>query len=82
MFSPTAAQPGAIWVLKNMGTPQVTFEKVDMVGYPAGVAFHPHGLGLLDKEDLLFVINHAYSNGGERVDVFKLESVLLACNNN
>jgi hypothetical protein len=47
-----------------------------MVNFPAGVAFHPHGFGLFYDQDLLFVINHAYKDGGERVDVFHLEEAV------
>jgi len=38
------------------------------------VAFHPHGLYLFPSKghQLLYVINHAYLQGGERIDVFKV----------
>lgn len=38
------------------------------------MAFHPHGIYIRkDKTDnqWLYVINHAYDKGGERIDVFK-----------
>jgi len=39
------------------------------------VLFHPHGIYLYENsgERLLFVINHAYAKGGERIDVFKVK---------
>jgi hypothetical protein len=44
--------------------------------FPRGVAFHPHGIYLLRTESqlLLYVINHAYSEGGERIEVFSYET--------
>ena len=40
-------------------------------GFPEKVAFHPHGLYVFGEE--LYVINHAFKKGGERVEVFKIE---------
>eukprot|EP01127_Copromyxa_protea_P018414 TRINITY_DN5800_c0_g1_i1.p1 TRINITY_DN5800_c0_g1~~TRINITY_DN5800_c0_g1_i1.p1 ORF type:complete len:399 (+),score=60.54 TRINITY_DN5800_c0_g1_i1:14-1210(+) len=69
---PTSAQPGRIWALRGIETGSPSLEALDMVDFPEGVAFHPHGFGLWSQGDLLFVVNHAYALGGERVDVFKL----------
>jgi len=66
--NPKAASPGAIWVLRGAKAPAL--EKAEMVGFPEGVPFHPHGLGLLG--DVLYAVNHAYENGGERIDSFHL----------
>lgn len=44
--------------------------EVVRINFPAGVAFHPHGMYLNGAR--LYVINHAYSKGGERVDIFEL----------
>ena len=43
--------------------------------FPNNVAFHPHGIYLLRQEGrmLLYVVNHAYSTGGERIEVFEYE---------
>lgn len=40
-------------------------------GFPKELAFHPHGIYLYTKRSVryLYVINHAYNNGGERVEV-------------
>ena len=40
-----------------------------------GVDFHPHGMALTpnwisETEKQLFVINHAWNKGGERIEVF------------
>jgi hypothetical protein len=38
--------------------------------FPSDIAFHPHGIYL--RRNILYVINHAYYKGGERVEVFEL----------
>lgn len=53
-------------------------------GFPSDkVDFHPHGMALtpewvVEKEGLgykqLFVINHAWNKGGERIEVFKVKT--------
>jgi hypothetical protein len=47
-----------------------TVYEIKRVGFPAGVAFHPHGTFLRGSK--IYVINHAYSKGGERIDIFNL----------
>ena len=46
------------------------FRKLELHGFPSELAFHPHGMYVTENQ-LLYVINHAYSKGGERVDVFE-----------
>lgn len=48
-----------------------------MKGFPEGIAFHPHGIGILEGQNRLLVVNHAYSEGGERVDVFDISKKVL-----
>lgn len=60
-----------IWAAVVGPDGQVELNRVVRRQYPAGVRFHPHGLGLWG--DRLFVVNHAYAHGGERVDVFQLD---------
>jgi len=43
-----------------------------IVGYPEGIDFHPHGMFVHKPDDTLYVVNHAFENGGERIDVFKI----------
>jgi len=38
--------------------------------FPKGIAFHPHGIYIYNN--LLYAINHAYSKGGERIEVFEI----------
>ncbi|MEE4248261.1 MAG: hypothetical protein V2I33_22965 [Kangiellaceae bacterium] len=40
-------------------------------GFPAKVAFYPHGLSIWEGR-WLYVINHAFNRGGERVEVFEI----------
>ena len=46
--------------------------KLELNGFPNTVAFHPHGM-YFTKTNLLYVINHAYNKGGERVEVFEID---------
>ena len=39
------------------------------MNFPSLVAFHPLGLYYLKSTNELFVINHAYNRGGERIEV-------------
>lgn len=41
-------------------------------GFPSKTAFRPHGLDFLPETGELFVVNHAFAMGGERIDVFKV----------
>ena len=45
---------------------------VPLVNFPVGVRFQAHGIYLEKESHTLFVLNHAYKYGGERVDVFRL----------
>ncbi|CAM9109868.1 unnamed protein product, partial [Hapterophycus canaliculatus] len=45
---------------------------LEIEGFPEGTAFHPHGMHYRPETGELFVVNHAYSQGGERIDVFKV----------
>lgn len=40
--------------------------------FPEGIAFHPHGVFFAGR-NLIYVINHAYNLGGERVEVIEIE---------
>jgi len=71
---PSNTEQGAIYavVLPPNESPQNTqIFKLALEGFPQSVAFHPHGIYLFNQS-LLFVINHAYAQGGERVDVFSV----------
>lgn len=47
---------------------------IKMKDFPKEIAFHPHGIYLY-KEKYLYVINHAYNKGGERVEVFEMQDL-------
>lgn len=42
---------------------------------PKGVTFHPHGMYLDSKRNLIYVISHSYMNGGERIEVFEVTTL-------
>jgi hypothetical protein len=44
-----------------------------MNGFPKNVAFHPHGIYIRkdQSKSWLYVVNHAYDRGGERIEVFQ-----------
>lgn len=44
-----------------------------IVGFPEGVYFHPHGMFFREQERELYVVNHAYAKGGERIEVFGID---------
>lgn len=46
--------------------------KLEMVDYPKDVSFHPHGIFTKNKK-FLYVLNHAYNKGGERIDYFEID---------
>jgi hypothetical protein len=66
------AEPGSIYVLSNLDSDNEVLEKASILNYPPNVVMHSHGIGLLHSQDLLFVVNHAYAKGGERVDIFQI----------
>lgn len=45
---------------------------LELQNWPKDIAFHPHGLYI--HNNTLYVVNHAYSQGGERVDVFLISN--------
>lgn len=57
--------------------------RLELEGFPEGVAFRPHGMYYRRETKELFVVNHAYSQGGERIDVFKVRwfhpKLLMLC---
>ena len=66
-----AAKNGGLiaWRLDDIENSQ---HLVRLVKFPEGVRFQAHGIYLEKESHTLFVLNHAYKYGGERVDVFRL----------
>jgi len=55
-------------------TESFNFYKIE--NFPENITFHPHGVYLYKNEkneNYLYVINHAFSLGGERIEVIKVE---------
>jgi hypothetical protein len=46
-------------------------KKIPISNFPKDVNFHPHGIYLY-KNSTLYVINHAYQKGGERVEILSI----------
>jgi len=46
-------------------------KQLNLEGFPKDIAFHPHGIYAVNNT--IYVINHAYSKGGERVEVFGIK---------
>lgn len=47
-------------------------------GFPNDIDFHPHGMSITpdwvsETDKQLMVINHAWKNGGERIEIFDIE---------
>ena len=63
-----ATEDGTL-VVFNMTSKVLTSEKIE--GFPKEIAFHPHGVSLF-KNEFLYVINHAFEKGGERIEVIKV----------
>eukprot|EP00903_Cladosiphon_okamuranus_P013564 g12635.t1 len=59
----------AIWNVDTPGQDPKT-ALLELEGFPEGTAFHPHGMHYRQETGELFVVNHAFSQGGERIDVF------------
>lgn len=70
---PNDAPKGGIAALKlpenRTGKPEVSM--VEIENWPEEVDFHPHGL-YIRGASTLYVINHAYAKGGERVEVMDI----------
>ena len=62
---------GAIYTLNlSNAAENVIFQRVPMEGFPSDILFHPHGMSIYN--DKLFVLNHAFNKGGERIEVFDI----------
>jgi hypothetical protein len=55
-------------ILFNPKTLEIT--KLQIENFPSNIAFHPHGMSILKNS--LYVINHAYRKGSERVEVIQI----------
>jgi hypothetical protein len=50
------------------------YETINLESFPENVEFRPHGIALWTDgtRRLLYVVNHAMKNGGERIEVFSI----------
>ena len=63
----------ALWVVAGGGSAV----PCRLAGWPATRALIPHGIALVGQHTL-FVVNHAYSKGGERIERFRVDGDLSA----
>ena len=68
-FGINKSENGKIFVF-NLQTETLKLHEIK--GFPADIAFHPHGIHLY-KQAFIYVINHAYKYGGERIEVIKIQ---------
>ena len=57
------AKPGNIWFI-NVKRDKEDIRKVNLKGYPNAENFHPHGMYISNKTDLLYVTNHVQTYSG------------------
>mmetsp|Transcript_46409 Transcript_46409/g.116870 ORF Transcript_46409/g.116870 Transcript_46409/m.116870 type:complete len:418 (+) Transcript_46409:89-1342(+) len=70
--SPSTTPPGHLFLLDTRGaTPKLSV--LPLKGFPDRIPFHPHGIYYDPKRERLFVVNHAYREGGERVELFTVQ---------
>lgn len=53
----------------NISSKQFSILLLD--NFPHNIAFHPHGMYLFKKE-IIYVINHSFDKGGERIEKFRI----------
>ena len=84
-YKPGEDRPGAMYVAsgfqhsdktakntKEFVEKHLAIEKLPLVGFPEAVDFHPHGIYIHKPDNTLYVVNHAFENGGERIEVFDI----------
>lgn len=51
-----------------------TVKRLNLIGFPDNTSLHIHGIDIVVKPDgdKLYVINHAFKYGGERIEVFEI----------
>ena len=64
---PNSAPNGSIWAYDLEHS---TIYKLRIKNFPKNIDFHPHGIDIFGDE--LYVINHAYKRGGERIEVLRI----------
>ena len=66
-----ATEDGSL-VVFNRTSKFLKSQKIE--GFPKEIAFHPHGVSLF-KNEFLYIINHAFDNEGERIEVIKIKNL-------
>jgi hypothetical protein len=71
---PKNTPDGALFLIEMADDPVVP-RKVEIKNWPRKIAFHPHGIDILRTEEktLIYIVNHAFSKGGERIEVIEFK---------
>ncbi|CAD8092875.1 unnamed protein product [Paramecium sonneborni] len=74
---PELEQQG-IYAILNSNKKNYSLMKLELKNFPKDVALYIHGIYIRRQKDgdFLFVINHAYHNGGERIEIFRINEQL------
>lgn len=64
---------GKMIIIEYLGKDLDNIEILELpiLNFPSEINFHPHGIYLY-KNKYIYVINHAYQKGGERVELFEI----------
>ena len=57
-----------------MSNEDVTGKKLEIKNWPSEIGFNPHGMDIHYASKSLYVVNHAMKMGGERVEVFNVNT--------
>ncbi|KAL4456553.1 hypothetical protein ABPG74_000660 [Tetrahymena malaccensis] len=61
---------GGFFAIYGISKGELSARKVKVLNYPEHLLFNPHGIEIRDQ--FLYVINHSFYTGGERVETYKI----------
>lgn len=71
---------GSIWVFSGdftkdkLTNEDVAGKKLEIKNWPSDVGFNPHGMDIHYASKSVYIVNHAMLSGGERVEVFTVNT--------
>ncbi|CAG9315829.1 unnamed protein product [Blepharisma stoltei] len=68
---PKNAKSGRLLLIEKIASNNPTITELSIQNFPADVGFHPFALYLV-KPNTLYVLNHAFHEGGTRVEIFNI----------
>ncbi|EAR88799.1 transmembrane protein, putative (macronuclear) [Tetrahymena thermophila SB210] len=63
-------EKGGFFAIYGISKGNLLARKVKVLNYPENLLFNPHGIEI--REEFLYVINHSFYTGGERVETYKI----------